>query len=218
MPGDRLTIGNCPLSSGTRTVTTIIAKILLILPLVGACANVRAVESETPACSNPAKLEGHPDPQAPGIFIAFKPGVEPIGAAASLAKKYHFNTAIQYSWGTIFTRNLDPKLIPSILCERDVEYLEFNAVATIAGASAMAAPKFSMKYKISSNRTNDRSWMTGLGCLASDGVVSPERPGQTEKSRQSVKPNMRVEVASLEPHKFASFFDVDGAPIGISAV
>jgi hypothetical protein len=29
---------------------------------------------------------------------------------------------------------------------------------------------------------------------------------------------MRVEVASLELHKFAGFFDVDGAPVGISAV
>jgi hypothetical protein len=120
-------------------VTTIIAKCFLILPLVGACADVRAVEPETPACSNPAKLEGHQDLKAPGIFIAFKTGVEPIAAAARMAKKYHFNTAIQYSWGTIFTRNLDLKLIESIRCEPDVEYLEFNAVATIAGTDAVAA-------------------------------------------------------------------------------
>jgi hypothetical protein len=58
-----------------------------------------------------------------------------------MAKKYHFNTAIQYSWGTIFTRNLDLNLIPFVRCERDVDYVEFNAVATIAGASAVAAPK-----------------------------------------------------------------------------
>jgi hypothetical protein len=37
-------------------------------------------------------------------------------------------------------------------------------------------------------------------------------------SRQSVKPNMRVEMASLESHKFASFLDVDGAPVRVSAV
>jgi hypothetical protein len=29
---------------------------------------------------------------------------------------------------------------------------------------------------------------------------------------------MRVEMASLELHKFAGVFDIDGAPIGVSAV
>jgi hypothetical protein len=42
---------------------------------------------------------------------------------------------------------------------------------------------FSTRSKISSNRTNDRSWMTGLGRLATDGVMWPEQPGQTEKLR-----------------------------------
>ena len=116
------------------------AEILLILPLVGACADVRTVESQTPACSNPAKLEGHRNPKAPGVFIAFKPGVEPIAATARMAKKYHFSTASQYSWGTIFTNDLDLNSIPSIRCEPDVEYVEFNAVTTIAGVSAAAAP------------------------------------------------------------------------------
>jgi hypothetical protein len=38
----------------------------------------------------------------------------------------------------------------------------------------------STRYKISSNRTNDRSWMTGLGCLAMDGVVLPNSPAEGE--------------------------------------
>jgi hypothetical protein len=53
----------------------------------------------------------------------------------------------------------------------------------------------------------------------------PERLDQTEStrpdekySRLPIKPNMRVEVASLEPHKFAGFIDVDGAPVRISTV
>jgi hypothetical protein len=47
----------------------------------------------------------------------------------------------------------------------------------------------------------------------------PNSPADEEEpSRLSVKPNVRVEVSSLEPHEFASFFDVDGTPIGISAV
>jgi hypothetical protein len=37
------------------------------------------------------------------------------------------------------------------------------------------------EISISSSRTNDRSWMTGLGQLAMDGVAKPERPDQTEK-------------------------------------
>jgi hypothetical protein len=118
--------------SARLSITACVFKIVLILPLIGAFANVRAVETETPACSDPARLEGQLDPQAPGVFIAFKPGVEPFAAAKRMAQKYHFTTAIQYSWGTIFTRNLDLTLIPSVRCEPDVDYLEFNAVARIA--------------------------------------------------------------------------------------
>jgi hypothetical protein len=67
----------------------IIAKILLILPLMGAFSVGCAVEAATPACSNPARLEGHRDPKAPGVFIGFKPGVDPnwipsIGASRTL--------------------------------------------------------------------------------------------------------------------------------------
>jgi hypothetical protein len=94
---------------------------------------MRTVESKTPACSNPARLEGHRDPRAPGFFIAFKPGAEPISAASRMVQKYHFNTASQYSWGTIFTSNLNLNLIPLIRCEPDVDYVEFNAVTIIAG-------------------------------------------------------------------------------------
>ena len=110
-------------------------KILLILPLLGACAGGRTVKSEMPACTNPARLEGHPDPRAPGAFIAFKPGVEPIAAARRVIQKYHFNTANQYSWGAIFSSDIDLKLIPLIRCEPDVEYLEFNQVVTISTAT-----------------------------------------------------------------------------------
>jgi hypothetical protein len=117
----------------------IIAKILLILPL-GAFPGGCAVEAATPACSNPARLEGHRDPRAPGVFIAFKSGVDPIAAAARMVRKYHFNTATQYSWGSVFSSDLDPKFIPSIRCEPDVEYLEFNAVIGISGTSTVAAP------------------------------------------------------------------------------
>jgi hypothetical protein len=119
----------------------LIRKILLALPLMGAFSGGCAIEAATPACSNPAKLEGHRDPRAPGVFIAFKPGVEPIAAARRMIQKYHFNTASQYSWGTVFTSDLDLKLIPSVRCEPDVDYVEFNAVTTIAGTSAVAAPR-----------------------------------------------------------------------------
>jgi hypothetical protein len=118
----------------------IIAKILFILPLMGAFSAGCAVEAATPACSNPAKLEGHRDAKAPGVFIGFKPGVEAVAAAARLVQKYHFNAAKQYSWGAVFTSDLDPNWIPSIRCEPDVEYLEFNAVISISGTSAVAAP------------------------------------------------------------------------------
>jgi hypothetical protein len=114
---------------------------LAILPLMGAFLDGCASEPATPACSDPARLEGHLDPKAPGVFIAFKPGVVPVAAAAAMAQKYHFNIANQYSWGTIFTSNLDLDLIPSVRCERDVDYVEFNAVTTIAGTSAVAAPR-----------------------------------------------------------------------------
>jgi len=115
-------------------------KVLFILPLLGACAGVRTVESETPACSNPARLEGHTNNEAPGVFIAFKPGVEPIAAAAMMSEKYHFDTAIQYSWGVVFTSNLELNLIPSIRCEPDVEYLEFNQMIIIGGSKSVGAP------------------------------------------------------------------------------
>jgi hypothetical protein len=49
--------------------------------------------------------------------------------------KHHFNKAIQYSWGAIFSSDLDLKLIPLIRCEPDVEYLEFNQVVTISTAT-----------------------------------------------------------------------------------
>jgi hypothetical protein len=113
---------------------------LAILPLMAVFTVGCAIERATPACSNPARLEGHRDLKAPGVFIALKPGVEPIAAAAGMAQKYHFNTANQYSWGAVFTTDLDLNLIPSIRCEPDVEYLEFNAVITITGTSAVAAP------------------------------------------------------------------------------
>lgn len=116
------------------------AKILLVLPFLGACAGIGTVESETPACANPARLEGHRDVRAPGAFISFKPGVEPKAAAARMALKYHFSKAIQYSWGAIFSSDLDLKLIPLIRCEPEVEYVEFNQVTTIAGTGDAGAP------------------------------------------------------------------------------
>ena len=45
-----------------------------------------------------------------------------------------------------------------------------------------------------------------------------EYPTDEELSRQSVKPNMCVEVGALELHELSSIFDVDGAPIGVPAV
>jgi hypothetical protein len=118
----------------------LIAKILLILPLVGAFSGGCAIEAATPACSNPARLEGHRDPRAPGLFIAFKPGVEPTAAARRMIQKYHFNTASQYSWGSVFTSDLDLKWIPSIRCEPDVDYVEFNAVVSISSTGAVPVP------------------------------------------------------------------------------
>ena len=106
--------------------------------VMGALSGGCAIEAATPACSNPARLEGHGDLKAPGVFIAFKPGVEPIAAARRMIQKYHFNTASQYSWGSVFTTDLDLKLIPSIRCEPDVEYLEFNAVIVIARTNVAA--------------------------------------------------------------------------------
>jgi hypothetical protein len=53
---------------------------------------------------------------------------------------------------------------------------------------------FSTRYKISSNRCgrlgppdrpNDRSWMTGLGRLARDGVVTHELPNRRTSAGQS---------------------------------
>jgi hypothetical protein len=106
--------------------------------VMGALSGGCAIEAATPACSNPARLEGHRNLKAPGIFIAFKPGVEPIAAARRMIQKYHFNTASQYSWGSVFTTDLDLKWIPSIRCEADVDYVEFNAAITISRTSVAA--------------------------------------------------------------------------------
>jgi hypothetical protein len=57
-----------------------------------------------------------------------------------MIQKYHFNTAIQYSWGAIFSSDLDLSLIPLIRCEPDVEYLEFNQVVTIGGTATVGVP------------------------------------------------------------------------------
>jgi hypothetical protein len=122
-------------------VVNLFPKILLILPLLSACTGVRTIESQTPTCSDPARLEGHADVRAPGAFISFKPGVEPRAAAARMALKYHFNKAIQYSWGAIFSSDLELKLIPLIRCEPDVEYLEFNQVVTIGRTVTVDAPR-----------------------------------------------------------------------------
>jgi hypothetical protein len=122
-------------------VVNLFPKILLILPLLSACAGVRTAESQSPTCSDPARLEGHADVRAPGVFIAFKPGVEPVAAARRMIQKYHFNAASQYSWGTVFTSDLDLKWIPSIRCEPDVEYLEFNQVVTIGRTVTVDAPR-----------------------------------------------------------------------------
>jgi hypothetical protein len=94
--------------------------------LAGACAS----ENRTPACHNPAKLQGHSDPRVAGVFIAFKAGIDDFAAAATLAKKYHFTIASQYSL-PVLIRDLDPNLIPSIRCEQEIDYLEFNGVTTI---------------------------------------------------------------------------------------
>jgi hypothetical protein len=113
----------------------LVREYLAILPLIGAFSGGCAIAPATPACSEPARLEGHFNSKAPGVFIAFKPGAEPVAAAAGMAQKYHFNIATQYSWGTIFTNNLDLNVIPSVRCERDVDYVEFNAVTVIARTS-----------------------------------------------------------------------------------
>jgi hypothetical protein len=41
----------------------------------------------------------------------------------------------------------------------------------------------------------------------------PERPGRRRTSRESLKPNVSVEVAALKLHKLARVLDVYGAPI-----
>ena len=97
----------------------------LIAVFAGACAS----ENRTP-CRNPAKLEGHSDARAAGIFIAFKPGIDDFAAAATLAKKYHFTVARQYSL-PVLIHDLDLKLIPSVRCEQEIDYLELNVVTTI---------------------------------------------------------------------------------------
>ena len=118
---------------------SVFGKLLATMLLIGA-TGVLAGELETPACSDPAKLEGHPDPKAPGVFIAFKHGVDSNAAATMLAKKYHFNIANQYSWGTIFSRDFNLNLLSSVRCERDVDFVEFNAIATTGNVSRVYLP------------------------------------------------------------------------------
>ena len=108
----------------------LIRKTVVILSLMGAFAGGCANEPETPACSNPARLEGHPNPKVPGVFIGFKPTAE-RNAAAGLAQKYQFSIANQYPWNSIVTTDLDLMLIPSVRCERDVDYVEFNQEISI---------------------------------------------------------------------------------------
>jgi hypothetical protein len=146
----------------------VVAKFFVTVLLIGASGDPLAGESGTPACSDPARLEGHPDPRAPGVFIAFRRGVDPLAAAAILAKRHHFKIANAYSWGTIFSSDLEPVLIPQIRCERDVDYVEFNAVATVSALSVAPAPK---------NRL-ERSWVTpGAFSDEISNLVGPaERP------------------------------------------
>jgi hypothetical protein len=98
--------------------------------LIAIFASACASENRTPACRSPASLEGHSDPRAPGIFIAFKPGIDDFAAAAILAKKYHFTIPRPDSLPVI-VHDLDLNLIPLIRCESEIAYLEFNAVTTI---------------------------------------------------------------------------------------
>ena len=95
-----------------------------------ALADARAGESGVPTCSDPAELKGHFDSRAPGLFIKFKHGIDPNAAAVRLAEKYHFKIASRYSWGAIYSLDIDLGLLPQVQCEPEVEYLEFNAVAT----------------------------------------------------------------------------------------
>jgi hypothetical protein len=64
------------------------------------------------------------------VFIKFKHGVDPSAAAVRLAEKYHFKIASLYSWGAIYSPDIDPGSLPQVQCELEVEYIEFNAVAT----------------------------------------------------------------------------------------
>jgi len=82
-------------------------------------------------CPAPAKLEGHFDSRARGIFVGFRSEVDSVGASLNLSKKYGFTVATRYRWGAILSYDLDLDKISAIRCEADVEYVEFNRVITI---------------------------------------------------------------------------------------
>jgi len=85
----------------------------------------------SPACDEPARLEGEFNARTPGVSVEFKRSVkDPIAAAAALAAKYHFRITTQYSWGGIFIWSLGPEIIEQLRCEPQVEMVEYNAPST----------------------------------------------------------------------------------------
>jgi hypothetical protein len=88
-----------------------------------------------------------------------------------------------------------------------------------ADRSRASGPPLSSEGRVSRmRRTPLQEVVAGPSAEQDSGAQRPNGPARRRKSRLSVKPNMRVEVASLEPHKFARFCDVDGAPVRISAL
>jgi len=99
-----------------------------------AAAAPQKPEVLTPACKNPAPLQGQWNPDAAGYFAIFKDGVDGPKTTDLLMKKHGFTVEGDLSLtGMFFVKALTPKQIAALRCEPQIRLIEHNGVASVSG-------------------------------------------------------------------------------------
>ena len=85
-------------------------------------------------CSDPAPLNGKPDPAAPGVIVGLVSGVDATEESSRLAKKYSFTVEHVYDvLDAFFTPDMTPEALDRIRCEPTVRYVDYNGLLHIEG-------------------------------------------------------------------------------------
>lgn len=116
---------------------------VLAAGVLAACGDVATAPAEpprrelTPACTNPAPLQGTPSPRRESRYIVlFRSGVEPTAEVARLARAYGFTPTHVYLFASGgFAAELTPNAVAGLRCEGSVRVVEYDQVMTIARTS-----------------------------------------------------------------------------------